>query len=325
MNIFVSDMNILKEIDFGFLETLNPILYRIASKKAIIDNARPLSSGLVSRIKDDISLEWTYNSNAIEGNSLTLVETRVVIEDGMTIGGKSLREHFEVINHNSAIHYLEEIVSEDYVMRSIDILSLHELVLDNIDKINAGRIRNVRLRIMGANFTPPSPAKVSDYLDILIDFVNKNPLGLVVPVLAAVFHHQFVWIHPFSDGNGRTGRLAMNLVLQSYGYPPAIILKNDRKKYYDALNQANNGRYEKITLLVLQGLERTLNMYLDIIPDAYGDYDSLTNIAEEPAVPYGAEYLGLLARRGLINAHKEGRKWVTTKKDVLEYARNQQS
>lgn len=314
-------MNILKEIDLGFLVELKPILDRIASKQQKIDDARPLSSGLVSRIKDDISLEWTYNSNAIEGNSLTLIETRVVIEDGMTIGGKSLREHFEVINHDSAIDFLEEIVSDDYVLRSIDILSLHEFVLDNIDKLNAGRIRNVRVRIMGANFTPPSPTKVSDYLDQLIDFVNTNPLELSAPVLAAIFHHQFVWIHPFSDGNGRTGRLAMNLFLQSFGYPPSIILKNDRKKYFDALNQANNGKYGKIVLMVLQGLERTLNMYLDIIPDQYGDYDSLTNIAEEPAVPYGAEYLGLLARRGLISAHKEGRNWVTTKKDVMEYAK----
>jgi len=112
----------------------------------------------------------------------------------------------------------------------------------------------------------------------------------------------------------------MNLLLQSNGYPPAIILKNDRKKYYDALNLANKGKYEKITLIVLQSIERTLNMYLDIIPDQYGDYDSLSNIAKEPKVPYGAEYLGLLARLGLINAHKEGRRWVTTKEDVLTYA-----
>lgn len=313
-------MNIVDGIDLGFLEALDPIIKRIETKKEKIDSARPLSSGLVSRIKSDISLEWTYNSNAIEGNSLTLIETRVVIEDGMTIGGKSLREHFEVINHDSAIDFLEEIISDDYRLRSIDILSLHELVLDNIDKSNAGRIRNVRVRIMGANFTPPSPAKVSDYLDQLITYVNDNPLGLSAPVLAAIFHHQFVWIHPFSDGNGRTGRLAMNLFLQSCGYPPSIILKNDRKKYYDALNLANKGKYEKITLMVLQGIERTLNMYIDIIPNGYVDYDSLTNIAEEPAVPYGAEYLGLLARRGLINAHKQGRKWVTTKEDVLEYA-----
>ncbi len=312
-------MNINEKLDLSFLDNLRPILDRIQEKKLTIDNARPLSSGLLSRIKEDISLEWTYNSNAIEGNSLTLVETRVVIEDGMTIGGKSLREHFEVINHDTAIDFLEEIILPDYSLRSIDILSLHELVLANIDKANAGRIRNVRVRIMGANFTPPSPAKVSDYLDLLIDFVNDNPYDLAIPVLAAIFHHQFVWIHPFSDGNGRTGRLAMNLILQSYGFPPSIILKNDRKKYYDALNLANKGKYEKITLMVLQGLERTLNMYLDIIPDKYGDYESLNTIASEPQVPYGSDYLGLLARRGLINAHKEGRNWVSTTEDVMKY------
>jgi len=312
-------MNILDGINTAFLANLNPILQRIQEKKEIVDRARPLSSGLLARIKNDISLEWTYNSNGIEGNSLTLIETKVVLEDGMTIGGKSLREHFEVINHDSAIQFLEELVDPDYKLRSIDILSLHELVLNHIDKVNAGRIRNVRVRIMGANFTPPSPSKVSSYLDQLIAFTNANDLELSPPVLAAIFHHQFVWIHPFTDGNGRTGRLAMNLLLQSFGYPPSIILKNDRKKYYTALNQANKGNYEKISLMVLQGLERTLNMYLDIIPNQYGDYESLTDIAKEPTVPYGSEYLSLLARRGLINAHKEGRNWVSTKKDVLAY------
>jgi len=314
-------MNIEKQIDLTFLEKLAPITERIQSKKDKIDSARPLSSSLLSRIKSDISLEWTYNSNAIEGNSLTLVETKVVLQDGMTIGGKSLREHFEVINHDSAIQMLEEIVDPKYVLRAIDILSLHELVLDNIDKQNAGRIRNTRVRIVGANFTPPSPQKVSGLLDKLIKFTLDNPLDLSAPILATIFHHQLVWIHPFVDGNGRTGRLAMNLLLQSKGYPPSIILKNDRKKYYAALNLANNGHYEKLALMILQGLERTMNMYLDIIPDQYGDYDSLTNIANEDSVPYGAEYLGLLARRGLINAHKEGRRWVTTKEDVLAYAK----
>jgi len=314
-------MNIVDGIDLGFLDDLAPIIDRIISKKETVDAARPLSAGILARVKNDISLEWTYNSNAIEGNSLTLVETKIVIEDGMTIGGKSLKEHFEAINHDHAIAALEGLVSPDYTLRSIDLLQLHEYVQANIDKENAGRIRNVGVRIMGANFTPPSPLKVSALLDQLIDFINENPLQLPAPVLAAVFHHQFVWLHPFVDGNGRTGRLAMNLLLQSSGYPPSIILKNDRKKYYTALNLANKGQYEKITLMVLQGLERTLNMYLDIIPNKYKEYQSLNTVAEEPEVPYKADYLGLLARRGLINAHKEGRNWVTSKEDVLAYAK----
>jgi Fic family protein len=193
------------------------------------------------------------------------------------------------------------------------------LVLKNIDDDFSGRLRNGMVRIVGANFTPPSPSSISDLLDELIDFVNESNLD--IPVLAALFHHRFVWIHPFFDGNGRTGRLLMNLVLLKAGYPPSIILKNDRKKYYSALNLANNGDFGKITLMVLQGLERSLNMYINIIPDKYGEYQEISTIVEDPAIPYGMEYISLLARRGEINAHKEGRNWLTTKSDVMNYAR----
>lgn len=312
-------MNILNRIDFQYLQDLEYLLDRIKVKKDKLDAVRPLSQTLLHRLRHDLSLEWTYNSNAIEGNSLTLIETKVVIEEGMTIGGKSLREHFEAINHKAAIEYLNDLIKPNYQLRAIDLLNMHELVLRQIDDQNAGRIRAVGVRILGANFTPPSPHKVSDYVDQLIDYVNDNNDQLVAPVMAAIFHHQLVWIHPFTDGNGRTGRLAMNLYLQSKGYPPCIILKNDRKKYYEALNLANKGKYQKLTLMVLQGIERTLNMYMDIIPQEYKEYVPLSSIAEEESVPYGAEYLGLLARKGLINAHKEGRNWVSTKEDVLLY------
>lgn len=309
----------MKNIDFRFLEELQPMMSRIAEKKARVDAARPLSSSILSRLKEDLALEWTYNSNGIEGNSLTLVETKVVLREGMTIGGKTLREHFEAINHEKAIDYLESIVNNQYVLRAIDLLSMHELILKNIDVSYAGRIREVMVRIVGANFVPPSPKKVSDLLDELILFINENPLHLDPVILATIFHHQFVWIHPFVDGNGRTGRLAMNIVLQKNGYPPCIILKNDRKKYFSALNEANKGNYERLALMVCQGTERSLNMYINAIPNIYKEYDSLTNIANEPEISYSAEYLSLLARKGIINAHKEGRNWVTSKEDVLEY------
>lgn len=305
--------------NLDYIENLKPLLNRIQKKKEQIDKARPLPSSAIARIQQDLGLEWTYNSNAIEGNSLTLAETKVVIEDGMTIGGKSLREHFEVINHEGAIQYIEELATADYKFRAIDILNVHRLVLKNIDDDFSGRLRNGMVRIVGANFTPPSPSSISDLLDELIDFVNESNLD--IPVLAALFHHRFVWIHPFFDGNGRTGRLLMNLVLLKAGYPPSIILKNDRKKYYSALNLANNGDFGKITLMVLQGLERSLNMYINIIPDKYDEYQEISTIVEDPAIPYGIEYISLLARRGEINAHKEGRNWLTTKSDVMNYAR----
>ena len=188
-----------------------------------------------------------------------------------------------------------------------------------IEEDFAGRIRNGGVRISGANFVPPNANKVSDLLDELIDFVNTNPLQLNDIELATIFHHKFVWIHPFFDGNGRTVRLAMNLLLMRKGFPPAIILSNDRKKYYEALNQANNGNYQKLMLLMCQAQERTLNIYLSSLPDNDYDFQEISNIVNEPNSPYGQEYISLLARQGKIDAHKEGRNWYTTKKAIEDY------
>jgi Fic family protein len=312
---------IMGPTDYHFVEQFRPLLDRIAFKKQQLDAARPLPLSAINRVREDLSIEWTYNSNAIEGNTLTLVETRIVIQDGMTIGGKSLREHFEVINHNKAIDYLEELVDPTTAIRPIDLLNIHALVLKHIDDDYAGRLRNGMVRIQGANFTPPAPDRLSDLIDDLVMYSNTNPDRLDICVLASVFHHSFVWIHPFFDGNGRTGRLAMNLLLMKHGYPPAVILKHDRKKYYDALNLANKGDFSKITLMVLQSIERSLNLYINIIPKNYpdGDFESLSSIAMEPDVPYDIEYLSLLARSGRIDAYKEGRNWVTSKKAVKDY------
>ncbi len=311
----------MKNFDFSFVTKLTESFERIRLKKDIIDQARPISFGIVEKLKEDFALEWTYNSNSIEGNSLTLAETRIVISDGMTIGGKPLREHFEAINHYNAINYLESFVKPNYQLRSIDLLNIHALVMKNIDDNYAGRLRDGMVRIIGANFTPPAPSKISDMLDELVGYLIKNPDNLNPLLLSSVFHHQFVWIHPFFDGNGRTARLAMNLFLLKEGYPPAIILKNDRKKYYEALNHANKGDYEKLTLIMLQALERSLNIYVNVLPKEYSVYKPISNIVHEPDVPYSEEYISLLARNGKINAHKEGRNWVTTLEDVMEYSK----
>ncbi len=114
----------------------------------------------------------------------------------------------------------------------------------------------------------------------------------------------------------------MNLLLMRKGFPPAIILKNDRKKYYEALNQANKGSYQKLTLLMAQALERTLNIYMTVLPDNDNEYISISSLVEEPSVPYGQEYISLLARQGKIDAYKEGRNWLTTKKAVEDYIQN---
>ena len=297
---------------------------RIEAKKQALDAARPLPPYVRDRLRDDFTVEWTYNSNSIEGNTLTLAETKMVLEDGITVGGKTLREHFEAINHQKAIAFLEDLTQVSTDMRAIDILSIHRLVLANIMDDFAGRFRPGMVRIMGANFTPPNARKVPDLLEELINYVNANPLGYSPLMLATLFHHRFVWIHPFNDGNGRTVRLAFNLLLIRAGYPPAVILSTDRKKYLSALNRANRGDYNNLLLMMYQAVERSLNIYISSIGGDYEDYEPTAAIAQDPAIPYGQEYLSLLARKGRIDAYKEGRAWLTTKSAVEAYMKEKQ-
>lgn len=303
-----------------YFEGLEKQLERIHEKKCELDKKRPIPSYVLKSIKDSLSIEWTYNSNSIEGNTLTLQETKMVIEDGFTIKGKSLREHFEVVNHQEAIEFVESLASNEYVLKKLDILSIHHLVLQKIEKDFAGKYRTSGVRISGANFVPPNALKVDEFVSELIDFANDSEVNILIR--SAIFHHRFVWIHPFFDGNGRTARLLLNLILMKSGFPPAIILKNDRKKYYDALNQANNQDYSKLVLLILQAVERTLDIYLGNLNNTYDQYQSITDIVSEPDVPYGQEYVSLLARKGKIDAFKEGRNWLTTKEAVLDYIEN---
>lgn len=313
---------VMWNIDLSYREELQSTFERLYHKKQHLQSSRPLPAIALNKIRESLSIEWTYNSNSIEGNTMSLRETQMVLQEGITVKGKSLREHFETHNHDKAIDYLYSIINEEYTLRSIDILSLHGLVLRSIEEDFAGRIRNGGVRITGANFTPPNANKVPDLLDELIDFINTNPLNLNAIELATIFHHKLVWIHPFFDGNGRTVRLSMNLLLMRCGFPPAIILKNDRKKYYEALNQANNGNYQKLTLLMCQSLERTLNIYINALPDNDTEYVEISNLVQEPNMPYGQEYISLLARTGKIDAYKEGRNWLTTREAVEDYILN---
>ena len=311
-------------IDTTYRPEFQSTFERLYDKLAVLKQSRPLPSIALRKIKEALTIEWTYNSNSIEGNTLTLRETQLVLQEGITIKGKSLREHFEAKNHEKAIDSLYLLVNENYTLRSLDILSLHAMVLQMIEDEFAGRLRNGGVRISGANFVPPNASKVSQLLDELIDFVNKNPLGLNDIELATVFHHKLVWIHPFFDGNGRTVRLVMNLLLMRKGFPPAIILKNDRKKYYEALNRANQGNYQKLMLLMCQAVERTLNIYLSSLPDNDYEFQEISNIVSEPNATYSQEYISLLARQGKIDAHKEGRNWFTSKKAIQDYMDNRQ-
>lgn len=307
-----------KKLNFEESE-LSRYLDRINAKKSRMDAYRPIPSTILAGIKDSLHLEWIHHSNGIEGNTLTLQETKLVLEEGITIRGRSLREHFEAVNHQEAIEYVEKLVNPEYVLSEQDILNVHAHVLQKIEKEFAGRFRATGVRISGANFVPPNALKVYDLVQDLISWTHAE-FDLHHPLVsAAIFHHRFVWIHPFLDGNGRTVRLIFNLLLMQRGYPPAIILKTDRKKYFDALNKANLGDYRKLVMLTIQAMERSLDLYLSNLENYADTYLPISDIVSEPRVPYGQEYVSLLARQGKIDAYKEGNTWYTTADAVHEY------
>ena len=208
----------------------------IDTLKEKLDQHRPLSGAMVKNLQEDLILRWTYHSNAIEGNTLTLLETKVVLE-GITVGGKALREHFEAINHRNAIYYVEDIIKKEEPFSEWQIRNIHQLILKNIDDDNAGRYRQQNVLISGATNTPPDYTLLNDKMAQFIDWYNTEA-DLIHPIArAAKVHADFVGIHPFIDGNGRTSRLLMNLELMKAGYPPCVITVENRLAYYKALDQ----------------------------------------------------------------------------------------
>ena len=208
----------------------------IDSLKNKLDAQRPLPPSVVKNLQEDLILRWTYHSNAIEGNTLTLLETKVVLE-GITVGGKALREHFEAINHRNAIYYVEDIIKKEEPFSEWQIRNIHQLILKNIDDDNAGRYRQQNVLISGATNTPPDYTLLNDKMAHFVDWYNSESNQLHPIERAAKVHADFVGIHPFIDGNGRTSRLLMNLELMKAGYPPCVITVENRLAYYEALDQ----------------------------------------------------------------------------------------
>jgi len=210
----------------------------IDSLKKSIDEHRPISKNIVNSLHEKLIVEWTYNSNAIEGNTLTMSETKVVLE-GITIGGKSMVEHLETINHREAILFIEELVSNKENITEWNFRNIHALILKEIDNFNAGKYRTENVLISGAKHIPPKHFEVGYLMQKLVaEFQNQwseyHPV-----VRATLLHGEFVKIHPFVDGNGRTARLLLNLELMKNGYTPIIIKNEQRVVYYDALDYAH--------------------------------------------------------------------------------------
>lgn len=229
--------------------------------KTKLDEHRPLAGEIVSNLHENLVVQWTYHSNAIEGNTLTLKETKVALE-GITIGGKTLREHVEAINHRDAILFVEDLVTKQQPLDEYSIKSLHQLVLKNIDADNAGLYRQVNVLISGANHKPPQAVQVPEQMEAFIEWYTTDAQTLHPVERAARVHGEFVKIHPFTDGNGRTSRLLMNLVLMQSGFPATVIEVEQRLAYYEALDTAHcTGDYSSFIALVVDSVKRSFEPY----------------------------------------------------------------
>ena len=238
---------------------------RIEKKLATLNSLRPLPKQTLESLNKKFEVEMTYNSNAIEGNRLTLRETYLVLEKGLTIGGKSMREHLEATNHREAILAMEEMVKQKRKITEKDILNLHAIIFDKIKPEWAGFYRNGPVAITLAKHRPPSYKELPKMTHNVVDLLNKKAEGTKAIELAAEIHHKLVHIHPFWDGNGRLARLLMNIKLMQARFPPTILRKQERVSYYKALEKADVGDLGPLTTMIAKDVVKALDNYLDIL------------------------------------------------------------
>src|SRR5450432_4731938 len=291
------------------------IARRLSQKKKQLDAYRPLETFTVQRLHQDLRLLTTYNSNAIEGNTLSLHETQMVLEYGITIDGHPLREYLEATNHAEAFDMLPELVTHPITIETVQ--KLHYLVMGKIDP-NAGELRKVQVYIRGANFTPPLAKDVLLYLSQWVHWLTSDTaLRYGTVVRAAVAHHDFEAVHPYTDGNGRVGRLLLNLMLMQDGYPPALVLREWRPRYIQALQQAHLGNYIPLINLIGLAVENALDLYLEACIESTTHLLPLKELA--PLFNTTVDYLGQLARAGKFAAKKRGQYWYASKDAIQQY------
>ena len=227
--------------------------------KEFLNKERPLNDGILRKLQNNLRTEFIYNSNAIEGNTLTLRETDIILQFGITVKGKSLKEHNEVKGQEYALDFLNEVLKKEESLSIRLIREFHALIL-NDDKDNRGRFKQENNTILGAKFQTTPFYQVEEKLQELIDNFNESDKNLIEKV--AKFHNDFEMVHPFNDGNGRTGRLLMNLELMKNGYPITIIKNEDRDDYYQALEIASiDKNYIPLTEFIKRSVENTFWIY----------------------------------------------------------------
>lgn len=248
---------------------INTILTEVDALKAKLSTIRPLPNEAIKKIQDAIEIEYTYDSNRIEGNTLTLQETALVVNEGVTISGKSMREHLEAINHSEAIDFIKGIAGRSEPISERTIKDIHAIVLHGIDRENAGKYRTVPVMISGSRHIPPAPYKLDRLMEDFITEYRQKEEAREHPVLiAAYLHDELVRIHPFIDGNARTSRLLMNLFLRRHGYT-LVSLKSDNEakvRYYESLEKSHTeGISNDFNLIVATAVRDSLKRYLEIV------------------------------------------------------------
>lgn len=236
----------------------------IDEMKAELDRRRPLTSGELNRLQDEFLVEFTYNSNAIEGNTLTLQETALALE-GVTIDKKPLKDHLEAVGHRDAFLYVVSLVSDKVAISERIIREIHSLVLINKPE-DKGVYRRIPVKIMGAHHEPPQPYLVPVQMERLLADLSRDNRHFIET--AALFHLDFEGIHPFIDGNGRTGRLILNLMLMQAGYPPIDMKFADRRKYYSCFDSYyRDNDASPMVNMVGEYVKERLSQYLSLLQD----------------------------------------------------------
>ena len=287
---------------------------RILKKKNRVDKHRPLHPDLLKRLKEQALIVYVHSSNRIEGNTLTLGETETVIK-GMTVGGKTLNEIQEARNHPDTIQYMKQVAQRRTPITEETIRQIHRLLLDKILD-EPGEYRTGMITVPGASFTPPRSAEIPRLIRELVDWLDRNPWEYTPVEFAARFMHRLLVIHPFHDGNGRTARILMNLILLRNGYPTLTnISYRDRRQYLEALGEADLDNPKSLVNLIAMSVEEALTKHLIAIEEL--ENISLREAAENS--PYTPKYLNLRARDGSLGAYKQGRNWRVTREDLERY------
>ncbi len=294
---------------------------RLTEKKAQLDQYRPLPAGMVRKLQEDLRITITYHSNAIEGNSLDLSETKIAIEDGLTVGGHPIKDYLEATNHAQAFDLMVSIVDrEKKAPLTLEIVKkIHRLIMQGIHE-EAGQFRSRQNYITGASKTPPAAREVPEYMQGWVQALERGDYRPLDPVTrAAIAHHDFEFIHPFADGNGRTGRLLLNLMLMQQGYPPTLIRNDWRTGYIRSLQEASaSGNYRPLINLVGRAVEIGLDLYLEACSKAPEEiYQPLPTLVEQSG--FSVNYLGWLVRNSRIAGIKRGRLWYSTPAAIERY------